>query len=46
MASILLLSVYSKSKKSGQKQGIKSNERLYNVKYAITMIYDMYLYFY
>ena len=28
------------------RQGIKSHEKLYNVKCAITDIYDMYLYFY
>ena len=35
-----------KSTKIGQKQGIKSNEKLHNVKCAITNIYDVYLYFY
>ena len=32
--------------KIGQKQGIKSKEKFYNVKCAITDIYDLYLYFY
>ena len=41
-----LVTSFWKSTKIGQKQGIKSNEKLYNVKRAITDIYDMYLYLY
>ena len=37
---------FRKFTKIGQKQDIKSNEKLYNVKCAITDTYDVYLYFY
>ena len=37
---------FRKSTKIGQKQGIKCNEKLYNVKCAITAdLHDVYLYF-
>ena len=35
---------FRKSTKIDQKQGIKSNEKLYIVKCAITDLYDVYLY--
>ena len=38
-----LAASFWKSTKISQKQGIKSNEKLYNVKCAITDIYDVYL---
>ena len=38
--------LFWKFTKISQKQGIKSNEKLYNLKCAITDIYDVYLYFY
>ena len=41
-----LTASFWKSTKIFQKQGIKSNEILYNLKCAITDIYDVYLYFY
>ena len=41
-----LAASFRKSTKIGQKHGIKSNEKLYNVKCAITDLYDVYLYFY
>ena len=41
-----LATSFRKSIKIGQKQGIKYNEKLYNVKCAITGVYDVYLYFY
>ena len=41
-----LAASFRKSTKIGQKQCIKSNEKLHNVKCAITDPYDVYLYFY